>query len=91
MFAGKRRQDRYRVTIQITHRWRIRMRPLLPTLLLSIAGRPLFAQGAPPQAAANPRYTRQPPARERAGEEQRRFEILIAHWDVPITDITPSK
>ena len=22
-------------------------------------------------------------------EEQRRFEILLAHWDVPITDITP--
>ena len=24
-------------------------------------------------------------------EEQRRFEILLAHWDVPVTDITPSK
>jgi len=24
-------------------------------------------------------------------EEQRRFEILIAHWDVPVTDITPVK
>jgi hypothetical protein len=23
-------------------------------------------------------------------EEQRRFEILLAHWDVPVTDITPS-
>jgi len=23
-------------------------------------------------------------------EEQRRFEILIAHWDLPVTDITPS-
>lgn len=22
-------------------------------------------------------------------EEQRRFEILLAHWDVPVTDITP--
>lgn len=22
-------------------------------------------------------------------EEQRRFEILLAHWDLPITDITP--
>jgi hypothetical protein len=22
-------------------------------------------------------------------EEQRRFEILVAHWDLPITDITP--
>lgn len=22
-------------------------------------------------------------------EEQRRFEILVAHWDVPVTDITP--
>src|SRR5205085_1023612 len=24
-------------------------------------------------------------------EEQRRFEILLAHWDLPITDITPRK
>ena len=24
-------------------------------------------------------------------EEQRRFEILDAHWDVPVTDITPPK
>ena len=24
-------------------------------------------------------------------EEQRRFEILIAHWDVPVTDVTPAK
>ncbi|MGA8595296.1 MAG: hypothetical protein WB676_11195 [Bryobacteraceae bacterium] len=24
-------------------------------------------------------------------EEQRRFEILLAHWDLPLTDITPSK
>jgi hypothetical protein len=24
-------------------------------------------------------------------EEQRRFEILLAHWDVPVTDITPKK
>jgi len=23
-------------------------------------------------------------------EEQRRFEILAAHWDLPVTDITPS-
>ena len=23
-------------------------------------------------------------------EEKRRFEILLAHWDVPVTDITPS-
>ena len=22
-------------------------------------------------------------------EEERRFEILLAHWDVPVTDITP--
>jgi len=22
-------------------------------------------------------------------EEQRRFEILVAHWDLPVTDITP--
>jgi hypothetical protein len=24
-------------------------------------------------------------------EEQRRFEILSAHWDLPVTDITPAK
>lgn len=24
-------------------------------------------------------------------EEQRRFEILLAHWDMPVTDITPAK
>ncbi|MGE5204322.1 MAG: hypothetical protein ACM3PW_01825 [Chlamydiota bacterium] len=24
-------------------------------------------------------------------EEQRRFEILLAHWDVPVRDITPGK
>jgi hypothetical protein len=24
-------------------------------------------------------------------EEQRRFEILLAHWELPITDITPAK
>jgi hypothetical protein len=24
-------------------------------------------------------------------EEQRRFEILLAHWDLPIMDITPVK
>jgi hypothetical protein len=24
-------------------------------------------------------------------EEQRRFEILSAHWDLPVTDITPRK
>ena len=24
-------------------------------------------------------------------EEQRRFEILMGHWDVPVTDITPAK
>ena len=23
-------------------------------------------------------------------EEQRRFEILISHWDLPVTDITPA-
>lgn len=26
-----------------------------------------------------------------AREEQRRFEILLAHWDLPLTDITPPK
>ncbi len=24
-------------------------------------------------------------------EEQRRFEILLAHWDLPVADITPSE
>jgi hypothetical protein len=24
-------------------------------------------------------------------EEQRRFEILLSHWDLPLTDITPPK
>jgi len=24
-------------------------------------------------------------------EEQRRFEILLAHWDLPVTDLTPAK
>ena len=24
-------------------------------------------------------------------EEQRRFEILVAHWDLPVTDITPKQ
>jgi len=24
-------------------------------------------------------------------EEKRRFEILLAHWDIPVTDITPLK
>jgi hypothetical protein len=26
-----------------------------------------------------------------AKEEQRRFEILLGHWDLPVTDITPAK
>ena len=24
-------------------------------------------------------------------EEQRRFEILLAHWDLPVTDVAPAK
>ena len=24
-------------------------------------------------------------------EEQRRFEILLSHWDLPVTDVTPPK
>ena len=24
-------------------------------------------------------------------EEQRRFEILVSHWDLPVNDITPKK
>lgn len=26
-----------------------------------------------------------------AKEEQRRFEILLAHWDLPVTDVTPRR
>ena len=26
-----------------------------------------------------------------AREEQRRFEILLSHWDLPVTDVTPPK
>lgn len=26
-----------------------------------------------------------------AREEQRRFEILVSHWDLPVTDITPGQ
>jgi len=26
-----------------------------------------------------------------AREEQRRFAILLAHWDLPVTDVTPTK
>ena len=26
-----------------------------------------------------------------AREEQRRFEILLGHWDLPVTDITPAQ
>jgi hypothetical protein len=26
-----------------------------------------------------------------AKEEQRRFEILLAHWDLPVTEITPAR
>ena len=26
-----------------------------------------------------------------AKEEQRRFEILLAHWDLPVTDVTPHR
>jgi len=24
-------------------------------------------------------------------EEQRRFEILLAHWDLPVSDVTPDQ
>ena len=148
------------------------MRNILFTLLLSVVARPLLAQGAPPQGAADQPYTmeyyykvqwghqqeflqlflknhyplllkeaesgrilsvkiEQPanhttedgrwdyrvtirfknstlattgdPNEERLikqlwpdqktyeREEQRRFEILLGHWDLPVTDITPAK
>ncbi len=40
-----------------------------------------------------PAWTRQlwPDQQTFTREEQRRFEILLAHWDLPVTDITPSR
>ena len=148
------------------------MRNILFVLLLSVFAQPLFAQGAPPQAAADQPYTMEyyykvqwghqqeflqlflknhypllkkivesgrmisvrietpanhmtedarwdyrvtikyknstvattanpeeesfikqlwPDQQTYQREEQRRFEILLAHWDLPVTDITPSK
>jgi hypothetical protein len=148
------------------------MKNILLTLLLSVMARPLLAQGAPPQGAADQPYTmeyyykvqwghqqeflqlflknhypllkkivesgrmtsvkiEQPanhttedgrwdyrvtikfknstvattgnPDEERLikelwpdqatyqREEQRRFEILLSHWDLPVTDITPAR
>jgi hypothetical protein len=45
---------------------------------------------------ANPdeaRFIRQlwPDQEKYKREEQRRFEILVGHWDLPVTDITPAK
>jgi hypothetical protein len=45
---------------------------------------------------ANPdeeRYIKQlwPDQEKYKQEEQRRFEILLGHWDLPVTDITPPK
>ncbi|MFZ0395419.1 MAG: hypothetical protein WCF17_01610 [Terracidiphilus sp.] len=45
---------------------------------------------------ANPdeeRFTRElwPDQATYRREEQRRFEILLAHWDLPVTDITPGQ
>ena len=146
------------------------MRNILLALLLSVLGRPLFAQGAPPQGAPDQPYTMEyyykvqwghqqeflnlflknhypllrkivqsgrmlsvkieepanhmtedarwdyrvtirfknstvattanpdedrlikqlwPDQDTYRREEQRRFEILLAHWDLPVTDITP--
>ncbi len=148
------------------------MRNLFLTLLLAVLARPVFAQGAPPQGAADQPYTMEyyykvqwghqqeflqlflknhypllqkivesgrmisvkietpsnhmtedarwdyrvtirfknstvattaNPGEERliqqlwpdqetyTREERRRFEILLAHWDLPVTDITPAK
>lgn len=147
------------------------MRNILFTLLLSMAARPMFAQGAPPQGAPGQPYTVEyyykvqwghqqeflqlflknhypllqkivesgrmlgvkieepanhmteegrwdyrvtirfknstlattanpdedrlihqlwPDQKTYEREEQRRFEILAAHWDLPVTDITPA-
>jgi hypothetical protein len=40
-----------------------------------------------------PRLIKQlwPDQKTYAREEQRRFEILASHWDLPVTDITPAK
>ena len=148
------------------------MRPNVIALCLALAARPLFAQGAPPQAAADQPYTMEyyyklqwghqqeflqlflknhypllkrlvesgralsvkietpanhmtedarwdyrvtirfrnsgvatsanpqeeawikelwPDQETYRREEQRRFEILLAHWDLPVTDITPAR
>ena len=45
---------------------------------------------------ANPdeeRYIKQlwPDQEKYRREEERRFEILLAHWDLPVTDITPRR
>ncbi len=32
-----------------------------------------------------------PDQKKYQSEEQRRFEILLGHWDLPVTDITPVK
>src|SRR5262249_23016667 len=51
---------------------------------------------SPPPTTANPDeeklvkklYPEQPAYLK---EEQRRFEILLAHWDLPVSDITPAR
>jgi hypothetical protein len=63
-------------------RWDYRVTLTFRSSTLATSSNPdepaLIRQLWPDQAA----YTR---------EEQRRFEILLAHWDLPVTDITPAK
>ncbi|HSQ29139.1 MAG TPA: hypothetical protein VLN49_04775 [Gemmatimonadaceae bacterium] len=62
-------------------RWDYRVTLVFKTSTLATTTNPdepaLIKQLWPDQAT----YTR---------EEQRRFEILLAHWDLPVTDVTPA-
>ena len=63
-------------------RWDYRVTITYPNSTLATTANPqeeaLIKQLYPDQATYN-------------REEQRRFEILVSHWDLPVTDITPSK
>jgi hypothetical protein len=63
-------------------RWDYRVTITYPNATAAVTANPdeeaLIKQLYPDQAA----YKR---------EEQRRFEILVSHWDLPVTDITPAR
>ena len=73
-------QPRYHTTED--GRWDYRVTITYPNSTLATTANPqeeaLIKQLYPDQATYN-------------REEQRRFEILVSHWDLPVTDITPSK